>query len=68
MCVGRNFQKCEAGAFYFFFLFSRFCPVALFFMSSQSGYKVGLCYDMSVVTRHCQCVCFLFLHVPQCCI
>ena len=26
MRVGRNFQKCEAGAFYFLFYFSRLCP------------------------------------------
>jgi hypothetical protein len=26
---GRNFQKCEAGAFSFFFFVNGFCPVAL---------------------------------------
>jgi hypothetical protein len=32
---------------------------------SQSSRQVCLCRDMSVVTRHCQCVRCLFLHVPQ---
>ena len=38
---------------------------ALSVKSSQYSCKVGLCYDMSVVTRHCQCIRYLFLHVPQ---
>ena len=65
MCAGRNFQKCEAGDFYFFFFGSGPCPVALLVKSSESVRKIGLCLDMSVVTRHCQCVRCLFLHVPQ---
>ena len=67
MCAGRNFQKCEARAFSFFFFVSRpfLYPVALLVKSSQSGRKVGLCCDMSVVTRHCQCVRCLFSMCPD---
>ena len=66
MCGCRNFQKCEAGAFSFFFFISRLCPVALSVKSSQSGMKVGLCHYMSVVTLHCQCVrCLFFCMCPN---
>ena len=66
-CVGKNFQKCEARAFYFFFLVSCSChgPVALLIKSSQPGRKVGLRKDMSVITHHCQCVRSLFCICPN---
>lgn len=66
-CALAEIFKNEARAFYFFFLLSRpfSCPVALLVKSSQSGMNVSLCHDMSVVTRYCQCVRCLFLHVPQ---
>ena len=54
MSAGRNYQKCVARAFSFFFLISRHCSVALLVESSQSR-KVSLFYYMSVVSRHCQC-------------
>ena len=58
-------QKCEAVAFPFFFFVNRLCPIALLARSCESGRDVGLCSNISVVTRHCQCVRCLFLHVPQ---
>lgn len=74
LCVGKaGCAKCALAEIFknakrgLFFLVSRLCPcpITLLVKSSQSSRKVVLCHDMSVVTRHCQCVRCLFLHVPQ---